>query len=270
MLKFHRMQDYTFPELREVMKNCKTIIIPHGLSEQHGAHLPLDVDIRNADYMSARLAEGLDCLIAPTLNYSFSGGMMPGTINCKPNTVSNLIGEIIESLHSMGFLNFIILPGHGGSESVFNLKESMRILKWVNPALKDAMIIVTDLIEFSPTSNKLIAEHDYHAADAETSMMMAWYPEVVRKDKIKLDEPEVAERLRQDPDSYQYQEKFSDLPQEIVQTSQRTDVKIGVMGYPMRACAETGRRIEKEFLENAVPALKAAIAQADAKRQQMK
>jgi len=266
MLKYHRMQDYTFPELREVLKSCDTIIIPYGLSEQHGAHLPLDVDIRNAEYMAARIAEGLDCLIAPTLNYTFSGGMMPGTINCKPNTVSTLIGEIIESLSTMGLKNFIVLPGHGGSESVYNLKEALRILKWVNPQLKDCLIIVSDIIEFSPTNKRLIAEHDYHASAAETSMMMAWFPEIVRHDQIRLDEPAVAERLRHDPDSYQQIDRFSDLPQEIPQTSQRADVKIGAMGFPERACPETGRLIEKEFMENAIPAFKKAIAAAEAKR----
>ena len=79
---------------------------------------------------------------------------------------------------------------------------------------------------------------------------------------IVMDEPEVAERLREDPDSYQLRESFTDMKQEIVQTSQRKDVKIGVMGYPERACAETGAKIEAEFLANAVPAIKNAIEQA--------
>ena len=81
-----------------------------------------------------------------------------------------------------------------------------------------------------------------------------------------MDEPEVAERLRQDPDSYQLRESFTELKQEIVQTSQRSDVKVGVMGYPERACAETGRKIETEFVENAAPAIRKAIADADAAR----
>ena len=44
------------------------------------------------------------------------------------------------------------------------------------------------------------------------------------------------------------------------------DVKIGVMGFPERACAEFGAKIEAEFLENAVPALKKAIADAEEAR----
>ena len=261
-MKSYRMQDMTFVEVKEYLKTNKTIIIPYALSEQHGAHLPLDVDIRNCDFMSAKLAEKLDCIIAPTLNYTFSGGMLPGTINVKPNTFSNFVGEIIESLALQGFENFIILPGHGGSESLLHLKESLRILKWLNPALKDTLILLTQLWDFSPSWTELFAEHDYHAAWAETSLLLHWCPEVVRMDKMVLDEPEVAERLRDDPDSYQLRESFTEMKQEVVQTSQRADVKIGVMGFPEKANAAFGAQIEKEFLDNAVPAIKQALAAA--------
>ena len=261
-MKSYRMQDMTFPEVKEYLKTNKTIIIPYALSEQHGAHLPLDVDIRNCDFMSAKLAEKLGCITAPTLNYTFSGGMLPGTINVKPNTFSNLVGEIIESLALQGFENFIIVPGHGGSESLLHLKESLRILKWLNPALKDTLILLTQLWDFSPSWTELFALHDYHAAWAETSLLLHWCPEVVRMDKMELDEPDVAERLRDDPDSYQLRESFTEMKQEVVQTSQRADVKIGVMGFPEKANAAFGAQIEKEFLDNAVPAIKQALAAA--------
>lgn len=260
------MQDLTLVELQERLRSCRTVILPYGLSEQHGAHLPLDVDIRNADFIAAKLAEKLDCLIAPTLNYTFSGGMAPGTINVKPNTLSNLIGEIIESLSLQGFRNFIIIPGHGGSESLLHLKESLRILKWLNPALHDDLIMLVPIWNYSPTWMKLFESRDYHAAEAETSLMLHWCPEVVRRGDLPQDPPEVAEALRDDPDSYQLRESFSSMREEIVNTSQRAEVKIGVMGYPERACAETGRKIEEEFLANAGAAIADAIAVADRAR----
>ena len=266
IMKSHRLQDLTLVELREKLKSCQTVILPYGLSEQHGSHLPLDVDIRNADFISAKLAEKLDCLIAPTLNYTFSGGMAPGTFNVKPNTLSNLIGEIIESLSLQGFRNFIIIPGHGGSESLLHLKESLRILKWLNPALRDDLIMLVPIWNYSPTWMKLFETRDYHAAEAETSLMLHWCPEVVRHGDLPHDPPEIAEALREDPDSYQLRESFSEMREEIVNTSQRAEVQIGVMGYPERACAETGRRIEEEFLANAGKAIADAIASADAAR----
>ena len=265
-LEHYKMTDCTFPEVQAYLEKNQTSILPYALSEQHGAHLPLDTDIRNAEYVSAALARQLDCLIAPTLNYTFSGGMFPGTINIKPTTFCNLVGEIIESLYQQGFRNFIIIPGHGGSESLLILKESLRILKWLNLALADALIMLIPIWDYSPTWFSLFDEKDYHAAEAETSLLLHWSPDVVRLDKVALDEPEVAERLRQDPDSYQLRESLTDNPHEIVRTSQRQDVKLGVMGYPEKASAELGRRIEAEFLKNGVEAIAKAIAAAEEAR----
>jgi creatinine amidohydrolase len=265
-LEHYKMLDCTFPEVEEYLKTNQTIILPYALSEQHGAHLPLDVDIRNAEFISMGLAKRLNCLVAPTLNYTFSGGMLPGTINVKPNTFSNLVGEIIESLHLQGFRNFIIVPGHGGSESLLHLKESLRILKWLNPALSDAMILLTQIWDFSPTWFKLFDEQDYHAAWAETSLLLHWCPEVVRMDKITLDEDKIAEGLRQDPDSYQLRESFTELQQEVLQTSQRAEVKIGVMGYPFEATREIGEKIHNECIELGGAVLEKAIKDADEAR----
>ena len=264
-MKNHQLGMMTVEEVTNYLKNNKTIILPYALAEQHGYHMPLDTDLRNCNELAARLAERLDCVIAPTLNYCFSGGQLPGTINIKPNTFSNLVGEIIESLHLQGFRNFVIIPGHGGSESLVHLKESMRILKWLNPTLRDALIVFAPPWDFAPSWMNLFKTRDYHAAQAETSMLLYWCPEVVRK-KVVMDSEEVAERLRDDPDSYQLRESFTDLPNEIPQTSQRDDVKIGVMGYPERATVELGKAITDEFVENAGNAIEAAVKEADERR----
>ncbi|MDD3119677.1 MAG: creatininase family protein, partial [Victivallales bacterium] len=180
-----RMGEMTVSELNDYLKVNQTVILPYGVVEQHGYHLPLDTDIRNAEIMGLKVAEKLGCIVAPTLNYCFSGGMLAGTINVKPNTFSNLVGEIIESLALQGFRNIIIIPGHGGSESMFHLKESLRILKWLNPALHEVMILMMPLWDYSPTWTQGFQNNDYHAAEAETSLIKYWTPEVVR-DKIVM------------------------------------------------------------------------------------
>lgn len=264
-MKNRLMRLMTVEEMQIYLREKDTIILPYALCEQHGYHLPLDTDIRNAEFAAKVLAEKLDCIIAPTLNYSFSGGMLPGTINVSPNTFSTLVGEIVESLALQGFKNIIILPGHDGSESLLHLKESLRALKWLKPALRDVMILLVPMFDFSPALKELFENNDYHAAWAETSSILYWSPEVVRE-KIVLDEEKVAARLREDPDSYQLRETLSTLPQEIPATSQRSDVKVGVMGYPEKATMELGKKIEQEFAENASKAIGEAITQAEENR----
>lgn len=262
----HAMAEMTVKEVREYLKHNQTIIFPYGVVEQHGYHLPLSMDIHNAEIPAYALAEELGCIVAPTLNYCFSGGMLPGTINVRPNNFSNFVCDIVESLAMQGFRNILIFPGHGGSESLLHLKESLRIQKWMNPALHEVMILFLRRSDYSERARNAVLERDYHAGLTETSLMLAYRPELVRMDELEMDEPAIAELMREDPDAYQERTTFSGLKAEIVNTRQRPEIQVGVMGYPEKASAELGRQNHEEFIAKAVPVLKKAIADADEAR----
>lgn len=260
-MKSVRMGDLTVAELRAYLKTNRTVVLPYGVVEQHGYHLPLDTDIQNATVIGERLARRLGCLVAPTVNYCFSGGMLEGTVNIKPTTFCTVIGEIIESLAVQGFRDIVVLPGHGGSESFLMLKESLRVLKWLNPALHDCLVILLPMWEYSPTWMARFRQQDYHAGEVETSLVMSWAPKSVRK-QVRLDPAPVARRLRDDPDAYQERQALSALAHEIPSTRQDRRVRVGVMGYPERADAALGRKIIREILDRAAPAVAEAVAEA--------
>lgn len=256
----YKMADMSMDDVREYLKSNQTIIFPYGVVEQHGCHLPLSTDIHNAEMISEIIAQELNCMIAPTLNYCFSGGMLPGTINIKPNHFSEVVADIIESLTVQGFRNVIIVPGHGGSESLENLRESLRIAKWMNPYLHKTNIFLISFEEYSPLAYKAVFnDHDFHSGKLETSMMLAYRPDLVHMEKIAMDPPEVAERLRQDPDSYQEKIYRTQMAEEIPTTSQRSDVTVGVMGHPQDADAKFGQDVLDEVRKNLIPALKEAL-----------
>jgi creatinine amidohydrolase len=261
------MGEMTVKEVREYLKNNQTIIIPYGVVEQHGYHLPLSMDIHNAEIQAYALAEKLDCIVAPPLNYCFSGGQLPGTINIRPTTFCSVMCDIVEALARQGFKNILIYPGHGGSESLAQLKESLRILKWLNPQLEDIMIMIMRRGDFwRREQDPRMTGGDFHAGDAETSLMLAYRKELVQLDQLEMDEPALAERMRHDQDAYQLCTTLSGTPQEIPTTRQRPEVKVGVMGYPELASAERGfENIEKGITPMA-EAVKKAIAQADENR----
>ncbi len=262
-MRTHAMAEMTVKEVREYLKTNQTIIFPYGVVEQHGYHLPLSMDIHNAEILAYHMAEKLDCIVAPCLNYCFSGGQLPGTINVKPNNFSNMVCDIMESLVNQGFLNILIVPGHGGSESLLHLKESLRILKWMNPAMQKAMILFIRRADYSTRAKDSVYGRDYHAGETETSLMLAYRPNLVRWDEMELDEPAIAEMMREDPDAYQLRTSFTGLRQEIVNTVQRPEIKVGVMGYPERAKAETGVKNSEDVIEHMIPVLKKAIEMAD-------
>ena len=212
-MRTHAMGEMTVKEIREYLKTNQTIILPYGVVEQHGYHLPLSMDIHNAEVPSYALAEKLGCIVAPPLNYCFSGGQLPGTINVRPTTFCAMVCDIVESLANQGFLNILIFPGHGGTESLDQLRESLRILKWLNPALEKVMIMILRRGEFWQRPKEPgMTGSDFHAGDAETSLMLAYRRNLVQLDQLELDEKELAERMRHDQDAYQICTTLSGKP----------------------------------------------------------
>ncbi len=264
-MKIHQLGLLTVNELQKYLQTNQSIIIPYGVVEQHGFHLPLDTDIRNADVIGLKLAKALDILVAPTIPYCFSGGMLAGTVNIKPTTFSSLVCDIIESLHLQGFRNFIILAGHGGSEVMTHINETLRIFKWMNPRYHDSLILTPLMWEYSPTWVKMFNAQDYHAADAETSLLMYWSPEVVRS-KMIIDEEPMFSKMKTDPDAFQVKTKLSSFREEIPTTIQSPEVKVGVMGDPFPASAETGKILDEEMIREMTPAIRKAIEEANLSR----
>ncbi|GAI19376.1 unnamed protein product, partial [marine sediment metagenome] len=70
-----RLENLSWPEVKEVLKKPHAVILPTGSVEQHGLHLPLNVDYRCPTYV-AELAAGkvakehdIRVLVAPAVHY---------------------------------------------------------------------------------------------------------------------------------------------------------------------------------------------------------
>src|SRR5439155_6576622 len=80
-----RYEKLTWPEIDDAVALGKVCLVPCGAVEQHGAHLPLDVDI----VCPTEIARGAGSqvpdkmLVLPTVCYGYTGHVMdfPGTIN---------------------------------------------------------------------------------------------------------------------------------------------------------------------------------------------
>lgn len=99
------------------------VIIPMGLVEAHGPHLPLSVDIDTAAYFSRKLAENTGAILAPQLFYGFADEMReyPGTIGLKPETLTRVVTEISVMFCQNGFTRQLFLSGHGANKAPVEL-----------------------------------------------------------------------------------------------------------------------------------------------------
>ncbi|HOJ40658.1 MAG TPA: creatininase family protein, partial [bacterium] len=247
-------QNLTVEEIRYLIRtDCRTVLVPVGVIEQHGYHLSTFTDCHLAWGISVRIAEKANCLVAPLMPYLFSGGTLPGTINVSPETVVLMLSDIADALFNQGILNVVIILGHGGSENYQALMNFKHLYFHKRPHLHDRLLAIVPVWELSPTWVRMFKERkDFHAGEFETSLMLVLAPESVHLKRCRLDKPAVAEKMRQDPDWYQLVEKALDLTWVAPHVSQRPEIEVGVMGEPFRADKSLGEKLVREIVAGGV------------------
>jgi len=241
------MEKLTVKEISAAIREGKAVLVPLGVTEQHGHHLPLSTDSHNAYQFARGASEKTGALVAPTLHYAFSGGTLPGTINVSPPVVSLLITEILASLAQQGFKKIVLVLGHGGTESERAVRDGVDYFLRKRLPDKSVTVALFCFWKVSSLVGKAFAEGDFHAGYLETSLMLYWHPELVRKPV--LDRPEVVEMLRKDQDAYQIKERPVEDEAVFPYISQNPRIEVGVMGFPEKASAEFGREVCAEVVE---------------------
>ena len=96
-----------------------TVVLPVGTVEAHGAAC-LGTDNLIPEMIADGIAERLNALIAPTLNYGITRSLYrySGGITIAEPTYRGFISDILDSFADIGFHNVILLNGHGGNNSM--------------------------------------------------------------------------------------------------------------------------------------------------------
>ncbi len=114
------LKDMTWPEIKERLKETDIALLPVGQTEQHGLHLPINVDNIIATGIAERVAQATYStakpVISPTIPFGYSDipvfRSFPGTFTLEPETLVNVYKDISKSLIKMGFKKIIFINGH--------------------------------------------------------------------------------------------------------------------------------------------------------------
>lgn len=241
----HRYELLTWQEINEAVAANKVVVLPVGSTEQHGHHLPLDVDARLATSVvnEAGRRSPEDMLILPSVAYGYTHHVMdfPGTINIEPGTFVRFLLDITRSVAYHGFKRIMIVNGHGSNHPLVEQAGRQTALQ-------------TDALCLTLSWWQLVAEYwnrdvrtsvvpggCAHACELETSMYMHVDGANVRTDRI---EGTLAEFTRL-PGAARWH--YSDLtagggPVTLVEwTSSYTET--GAFGEPKKATPEKGRLV---------------------------
>ena len=236
--------DLTFPEISRRLKASSILCLPIGAIEQHGAHLPLNTDVVVAEELTraliARWGDQFDLWQLPTLSISLSRehDWAPGTLSLSVQTFAALLKELgRELVRALPARNLAIVNGHGGNRGI--LENLLHELSG-DLALNACVIHPFDLAKAATDT----AGRDVHGGAAETSVMLALAPDLVRSDMIAgADHPPV-------PDSI-----AALIIDRGVTWPWRSDdprlAQMGIIGDPRGASPERGRATVDSMIEEA-------------------
>lgn len=238
------LETMTWPEARRAaLQGGRVVLLPVGAIEQHGPHLPVDVDNRIVVWLCNEAARRRPDLIlsAPPIHYGFNEHNMgfPGTITVAIEHFINYVFDVCHSFVRQGHTRVVLVNGHG-SNAVPCALVARRIVNETEDALAAAIShwnLARDLgarIRESPVGG--IA----HACEYETSWYLFLAPELA---KMELAVPDMMERRT----SYTWADIIAgDGPVAFTDDWSRISNGSGVEGDPMTASAEKGRLYAEE------------------------
>ena len=178
MLRTRKLEELNWMEFKRLVpKKTDAVLVPVGTIEAHGV-TGLGTDNQVPASICERVADKVNALIAPGINYGITKSLLPypGSVTVLPDTFERYVSEVATGLADAGFRKIVLINGHGGNtEALKNV--SLRLFRE-----KKAYSAVIDWWTLCAEEIKQVYGHvGGHAGTDETAMVQVDHPEDVRK-----------------------------------------------------------------------------------------
>jgi creatinine amidohydrolase len=195
------LEELTWTELRDrVGAGATTALIPIGGTEQNGPHMTLGKHNVRVRVLATRIAQQLgNAVVAPVVAYVPEGAIdpptqhmrWPGTLTISDAAFEGVLEGAAKSLRQHGFCHVVMLGDHGGYRTNLDRVATRVNAQWA----KASACRLHTLPEYYRASTadhakalqqQGVAQADIgsHAGLADTSLMLAIDPSLVRNDAL--------------------------------------------------------------------------------------
>jgi len=179
-----KWEELTAADFRAGIQQSKgTCLLPFGILEKHGPHLPLGTDLLNVRYASLQAVAQEYAVVFPEYYFGqiFEAKHEPGTIAYSMELQLKLLQETTDEMARNGCKKILIVNGHGGNEHLLPFFAQSQM---DHP--HDYVVYVLDGERSKPGGpGKKSTGIDYHAGENETSNTMASHADLVHLDRAK-------------------------------------------------------------------------------------
>ena len=169
-----------------VQKSAGTCILPIGILEKHGMHVPMGSDLIHVREWASRAAKKEYAVVFPDYFYGQinEARHQPGTFSLPSNLIMDLLQATVEEIARNGFKKIVIINGHGGNPEFIRFfmqsqlnKRHDYALYFFEPGRDEAFNTKISQMRKTPAAG------DQHAGEKETSMNMYYRPDLVKLDR---------------------------------------------------------------------------------------
>jgi creatinine amidohydrolase len=179
-----KWEELTASDFRQGIQQAKsTCLLPFGILEKHGPHLPLGTDLLNVRYASLQAVAQEYAVVFPEYYFGqiFEAKHEPGTVAYSMELQLRLLQETTDEMARNGCKKIIIVNGHGGNQ---------HLLPFFAQAQMDRPHDYVVYVLLGGRSRpggppKKSTGIDYHAGENETSNTVVSHPDLVHLDRAK-------------------------------------------------------------------------------------
>ena len=176
-------EELTAADFRDAITRAQgTCLLPIGIMEKHGPHLPLGNDLLNVRYASLNAAQQEYAVVFPEYYFGqiFEAKHEPGTVAYSRGLQLQMLQETTDEMARNGCKKVIIVNGHGGNTSLLPFFAQSQL-----ETPHDYVVYVQGFARSGPGEPKHRSDPatDQHAGESETSVSMIARPDLVHLDR---------------------------------------------------------------------------------------
>ena len=178
-----RWEELTADDFRTAIQQSQGVcLLPFGIVEKHGPHLPLGTDLINVRHVVLTAVQTEFAVVFPEYYFGqiFEARHEPGTLAYSTSLQMQLLQETTDEMARNGCKKVVIVNGHGGNENLLPYFAQTQLEKE-----RDYVVYMMPLFDAPPGGPPKKTSNDMHAGETETSEMLIARPDLVRIDRAK-------------------------------------------------------------------------------------
>jgi creatinine amidohydrolase len=160
-----------------------TCLLPFGILEKHGAHLPLGNDLVNVRHVSLSAAQKEYAVVFPEYYFGqiFEAKHQPGTVAYSLQLQLQLLQETTDEMARNGCKKVLIVNGHGGNEHLLPLFAQAQMAQ----PHDYVVYVLWPMAKQASGRPQQKDKVDMHGGESETSRTMISRPDLVHMDRVQ-------------------------------------------------------------------------------------